>query len=311
MTVAVKERSMEQAVVNFERHIAVEKNLSAHTVRNYIADIRQFGAFLKERSKETVTEIDQDDIRSYLARLYRSKVKKATISRKLASVRAFFKFLLREGKIRENPAETLQGPKPEKYLPAFLSVDEAFGLLGVTFAPDIMGLRDKAMLEMLYSTGMRVGELTGMNVSEVDFSTSLARVRGKGRKERMAPVGEPALRALEAYLERRWTAFPDSRTNDGMQAPLFLNSRGTRLSSRSMARILDKYARASGMGKRISPHVMRHTFATHLLDAGADLRAIQELLGHKSLSTTQKYTSLSLSKLLEVYDKSHPMAHKG
>ena len=229
-------------------------------------------------------------------------------------MRAFFKFLLREGKIRENPAETLQGPKSEKYLPYQLScrLTKPSGLLGVTFAPDIMGSRDKAMLEMLYSTGMRVGELAGrMNVSEVDFSTSLARVRGKGRKERMVPIGEPALRALEAYLERRWGAFPDSRTNDGMQAPLFLNRRGTRLSSRSMARILDKYARASGMGKRISPHVMRHTFATHLLDAGADLRAIQELLGHKSLSTTQKYTSLSLSKLLEVYDKSHPMAHKG
>jgi len=308
---AVKERLMEQTVAEFERHIAVEKNLSPHTVRNYISDIQQFGEFLKEGNIGTFTTINQDDIRSYLARLYRRKVKKTTISRKLASVKTFFKFLLREGKIHSNPAEALQGPKSEKYLPAFLSVDEAIGLLGVKFASDVMGLRDKAMLEMLYSTGVRVGELTGMDVEDVDFSRSLVRVRGKGRKERIIPIGEPALRALEKYLEKRRAVVPDNQTGDKVHVPLFKNRQGTRLSSRSTARILDKYTRASGMGKKISPHVMRHTFATHLLDAGADLRAIQELLGHKSLSTTQKYTSLSVSKLLEVYDKSHPMAHRG
>ena len=295
---------MEQAINDFSLHLGMEKNLSLHTRRNYLSDVRQFQAFAREKGVEAADGVEQDLVRAYLAHLYMRKVKRVSIARKLSSLKAFFKYLLREGKVAENPAQAIQTPKREKYLPAFLSVDEAFGLLEQPFGDDLTGLRDQAILETLYSAGIRAGELSELNVGDLQGAASLVKVRGKGNKERIVPLGEPAARALARYFDKRFPHGPDAA------APLFVNRAGGRLTTRSVARIVDRYTRKAGIGKRISPHALRHSFATHLLDAGADLRSIQELLGHESLSTTQKYTSLVVAKLLEVYDKSHPRARK-
>ena len=211
---------------------------------------------------------------------------------------------LREGQVVSNPAQAIQTPKRETYLPAFLSVDETFSLLDQAFTGDISGLRDRAILETLYSSGIRAAELSGLDVGDVQQASSLVKVRGKGKKERIVPLGTPAMESLARYLDQR---FPDDWDRG---KPLFVNPSGGRLTTRTVARIVDRYTKNAGIGKRISPHALRHSFATHLLDAGADLRSIQELLGHESLSTTQKYTSLGVAKLLEVYDKSHPRARK-
>ena len=298
---------MGDAVRDFGIHIDVEKNLSYHTRRSYLSDLRQFREFLLENGVDRPSDVDQLVIRAFLASLYRGGIKKVTVSRKVASLRAFFKFLLREGKIRYNPAQMVQAPKADKYLPSFLSIDEVFSLLGVKFGPGVSGLRDRAIIEFLYSAGVRVGELTGLNVGDVDFSNSLVKVRGKGRKERIVPVGGPALSALKDYIGSRPGTGGD-KAGGYTGSPLFLNRSGSRLTTRSVRRIIDKYITLSGVDKKISPHALRHTFATHLMDAGADLRVIQELLGHESLSTTQKYTSVSVTKLMEVYDRSHPRA---
>ncbi|MBW2544327.1 MAG: tyrosine recombinase XerC [Deltaproteobacteria bacterium] len=298
---------MENAVRDFGIHIEIEKNLSYHTRRNYLSDLRQFREFLLENGVDRPSDVDQMVIRAFLASLYRGKIKKVTVSRKVASLRAFFKFLLREGKVRYNPAQMVQAPKADKYLPSFLSIDEVFSLLGVKFGSGVSGLRDRAIIEFLYSAGVRVGELTGLNVGDVDFSNSLVKVRGKGRKERIVPVGGPALSALKDYIGSRPGTEGD-KAESYTGSPLFLNRSGSRLTTRSIRRIIDKYITLSGVDKKISPHALRHTFATHLMDAGADLRVIQELLGHESLSTTQKYTSVSVTKLMEVYDRSHPRA---
>lgn len=307
---------MDQAIRDFESHIETERNLSPHTRRNYITDIRQFQAFLSENninveggSSDRHIRIDHMVLRAFLAYLYRRNVKKVTISRKIASVRAFFKYLLREGRIPYNPAEMIHAPKIEKYLPTFLSVDEVFSLIGVTFSNDAFGLRDKAIIELFYSSGIRVGELTDLNMDDIDWSSSLMKVRGKGRKERIVPIGGPAMKALSDYTGKRRTLIRERNADSG--SPLFLNRFGKRISTRSISRIIDKYMLVSGINKKISPHALRHTFATHLMDGGADMRVIQELLGHESLSTTQKYTSMSISRLLEVYDKAHPKAKGG
>lgn len=295
---------MEQAISYFERHMGTEKNLSPHTTRNYLSDIRQFQVFAGERGVGTVESVDQEMVRAYLTHLFMKKVKRVTIARKLSSLKAFFKYLLREGHVVSNPAEAIQTPKRETYLPAFLSVDETFSLLDQAFTGDMSGLRNRAILETLYSSGIRAAELSGLNVGDVNRASSLVKVRGKGKRERIVPLGAPAMEALARYLDQR---FPDGWNNG---KPLFVNPSGGRLTTRTVARIVDRYTRNAGIGKRISPHALRHSFATHLLDAGADLRSIQELLGHESLSTTQKYTSLGVAKLLEVYDKSHPRARK-
>ncbi|MBW2560023.1 MAG: tyrosine recombinase XerC [Deltaproteobacteria bacterium] len=295
---------MEDAIKTFGIHMEVERNLSYHTRRSYLSDLGQFRAFLVENGVDRPCDVDQMVVRTFLASLYRGKTKKVTISRKVASLRAFFRYLLREGVIRYNPAQTVQAPKTDKYLPSFLSIDEVFSLLKVKFEPGISGLRDQAIIELLYSAGVRV---SGLNVADVDFSGGLAKVRGKGRKERIVPIGGPALSALRVYIDGR-TETGKNRTEVNRELPLFLNRAGSRLTPRSVRRIIDKYITLSGVGKKISPHALRHTFATHLMDAGADLRVIQELLGHESLSTTQKYTSVSVTRLMEVYDKSHPRA---
>jgi integrase/recombinase XerC len=203
----------------------------------------------------------------------------------------------------------VQAPKAEQYLPTFLPVEEMFSLLDLKFADDAAGIRDRAMLELFYSSGMRVSELTGLNLGDIDFGQGLVKVRGKGKKERIVPVGEKALRSVQDYLVRRSEFLQKQGLTEGAP-PLFLSRNGTRILQRSVARIVDRYALQSGISKKVSPHTLRHSFATHLLDAGADLRAIQELLGHANLSTTQKYTSVSVAKLMEIYDKAHPKAHK-
>ena len=308
---------MENAIRDFGTHIEVERNLSPHTKRNYLNDLRQFQNFLlstnisvKKKGNDRLVHIDQMTIRAFLAYLYRQKVKKVTISRKIASLRAFFKYLLREGKVKNNPAEMVQLPKIDKYLPTFLSVDEVFSLVDTEFKPDVFGLRDKAIIELCYSSGIRVGELAGLNVDDIDWTSSLAKIRGKGKKERIVPVGGPALEALKIYIKKRDELRKRNLATD-IDAPLFLNRFGTRITTRSIGRLLDKYVLLSGINRKIGPHALRHTFATHLMDEGADMRVIQELLGHESLSTTQKYTSMSVSKLLEVYDNAHPKAKGG
>jgi len=230
-----------------------------------------------------------------------------TIVRKIAALRTFFNYLIREGRVRVNPAEMVQAPRAEKYLPAFLPVEEMHSLLGLSFPDDVAGLRDRAMLELFYSSGIRVSELTGLNVGDLDMQQGLVKVRGKGKKERIVPVGGQALRSLQQYLAKRDEWARKAQAGEG-DPPLFLSRSGSRITPRSVARVLDRCALQSGIRKKVSPHTLRHSFATHLLDAGADLRAIQEMLGHESLSTTQKYTSVSVAKLMEIYDKAHPKA---
>lgn len=305
---------LEQAIQEFDRHITVERNLSDQTRRSYLSDLRQYQAFLESRgeSAEGGGGIPTDPmlIRSFLASLYREKLRKVTVSRKVAALRSFYRYLLREGKVRFNPAELVQLPRCEKYIPVVLSVDEILSLLRVNFPGDAAGLRDRAIIELFYSAGIRLSELTGLNIGDVDFAGGLIRVRGKGRKERIVPVGTPAFQAVEAYLNRRAELAAKGRQT-GSDEPLFLSSRGMRMNPRSVARVVEWVVRESGIGRKISPHALRHTFATHLLDAGADLRSIQEMLGHRSLSTTQKYTTVSVNRLMEVYDRSHPRAGGG
>ena len=305
---------MENAIRAFSNHIEIERNLSPHTQRSYVTDVRQFQQFLlrngiqvRKRGNDKGIDVDQMAIRSFLAFLYRKNIKKVTISRKIASLRAFFKYLLREGRVKNNPAELIQVPKIDKYLPTFLSVDEVFSLVDGKFKSDIFGLRDKAMIELFYSSGVRVGELTGLNIRDIGWTSGLVKIKGKGKKERIVPMGGPAAEALKKYVDKRDELAKKKRDNEGDDA-LFLNRFGTRMSTRSVGRLLDKYVLSNGINKKIGPHALRHTFATHLMDGGADLRVIQELLGHESLSTTQKYTSVSVGKLLEIYDRAHPKA---
>ena len=306
---------MEKAIEAFEAHLAAERNLSPHTRRGYLADLGQFRAFLVENGlipagaggPDQLAAIDHMAVRSFLGSLVRRKARKVTIVRKVAALRTFFNYLIREGRIRVNPAEMVQAPRAEKYLPAFLPVEEMFSLLSLSFPDDVAGLRDRAMLELFYSSGIRVSELTGLNRGDVDMQQGLVKVRGKGKKERIVPVGGQALRSLQQYLVKRSEWARKARASEG-DPPLFLSRSGSRVTPRSVARIIDRYVLRSGISKKVSPHTLRHSFATHLLDAGADLRAIQEMLGHESLSTTQKYTSVSVAKLMEIYDKAHPKA---
>jgi len=229
------------------------------------------------------------------------------VNRKISSLRSFYKYLLRAGKINSNPAEMIQTPKIEKYMPTFLSVDETFQLLADQGDNSVPGLRDHAMLELFYSSGLRLSELAGLNVTDIDFSRALVKLRGKGKKERIVPVGQKALQAIDEYIKK--TTEVRKKCDDSLfKNPLFLNSRGKRITARSIARIVDAITVKSGIGRKISPHALRHSFATHLLNAGADLRSIQELLGHESLSTTQKYTAVDINRMMEVYDKAHPRA---
>jgi len=286
-------------VEKFIDFLKAEQGVSIHTLRAYSRDLQEFSSFLDMKPKD----IDYLDIRSYIASLHHRELKKSSISRKLAAVRSFFKYLHREGYVKKNPAKLVSSPKVPKTLPRFLDIDETFSLMdtpqGDTFRPT----RDKAMLELLYSSGLRVSELTSLDVVDLDMKEYIVRVKGKGRKERIVPIGSKAMESLQNYLPERISLKKKSPA-------LFLNNRGGRLTQRSVRRILVNYSRMINLKGDVGPHTLRHTFATHLLHEGADLRSIQELLGHSSLSTTQKYTHVDIRHLAEVYDKAHPMARK-
>jgi integrase/recombinase XerC len=292
---------MKEAIEQFCIYLESERNVSVHTVSAYRSDLAQFCAFLYERPGRSAPEqVDHLTIRQFLARLHKGHTKSST-GRKLSAIRALFRYLLREGRLEKNPAELVSTPKKEQRVPFHLNIDQVTALVSAPQARSGLPLRDRAVLETLYSCGIRVSELTGMNVGDLDLSAGLARVLGKGAKERIVPVGAFAREALAAYLEERG--------NPEAGAALILNARGGRLTRRSIGRSVDAHMLLIATMRKVSPHTLRHTFATHLLEGGADLRAIQELLGHASLSTTQKYTHVSIDRLMEVYDKAHPKAH--
>jgi len=291
---------MKEGIEQFCRYLETERNVSNHTVAAYRSDLTQFVAFLGgDQQAQPPEEIDHLTIRRYLAQLHKGH-SKSSIGRKLSAIRALFRYLLRVGRVEKNPAELVSNPKKEKRLPFHLNIDQVTALVETRRGTAGLPLRDRATLETLYSCGIRVSELTAMNVGDLDLDGGLARVMGKGGKERIVPVGTCARKALAAYLEERGN--PDAGE------PLILNARGGRLTRRSVGRIVDAHMLLIATMRKVSPHTLRHTFATHLLEGGADLRTIQELLGHASLSTTQKYTHVSIDRLMEVYDKAHPKA---
>ena len=304
---------MKDLVADFRTFLDVQRNVSEHTRTAYLSDLEEFRLFLCSRENmsahKTILDAQTENIRAYLAYLFRRKLKKVSINRKVSSLRAFYKYLLRAGKVKNNPAQGVQTPKMEKYIPTFLSVDETVALLNASHEDSsASGLRDHAMLELFYSSGLRLGELAGLNAADMNFDKALVKLRGKGKKERMVPVGGPALKAVRRYLSA--TEALRKNAAEGFSDAVFLNARGRRITTRSIARIVDAATAKSGIGRKISPHALRHSFATHLLNAGADLRSIQEMLGHESLSTTQKYTAVNINRLMEVYDKAHPRAKR-
>jgi integrase/recombinase XerC len=301
---------MHSAIEQFSNYLMHERRVSEHTHKNYLVDMTQFRHFLRRRYPEIVkngdaglVSVDASIIRDYLAELFDSKTP-TSIARKLACLRTFFQYCMREGWVESNPAKEVASPKIPKRLPKFLTIDEVEALLGAPDTTDTLGLRDKAIMELLYASGLRVSELVGLDTPDLNITSGTVRVLGKGRKERVVPVGTKACEAIRKYIAMKHSIFPST---DGHGA-LFVNRQGGRLTARSIERLVSKYLKRCGIQKTVTPHVLRHTFATHLLNAGADMRGIQELLGHASLSTTQKYTHVSLDKMMEVYDESHPKA---
>ena len=284
--------------LNFLEH---EKNASPHTISSYRRDLLQLAQYTEERSMK-LKEIDNVALRGFLAILHEKKNKKSTIARKLASVRSFLQYCMMKKWLEDNPAKIVSTPKQEYHVPSFLSEEEVAEFLDLPQSRQPLDLRDKAILELLYATGIRVSELVKIDLDEVNFEERLIRVMGKGKKERIVPFGRLAGDSLRFYILAR------SQINKGdvEEKALFVNYRGERLTPRSIERIVDKYIRVTAIQRKISPHSLRHSFASHLLSRGADLRVIQELLGHESLATTQKYTHLDLKQLLKVYRKSHP-----
>jgi len=303
---------MDELIDRYVRYLQYERNASPHTIRNYRSDLLQFRDYLtRERPDKPVDvgRVDAVRIRGFLGYLFAQEEKKTSIARKLAAVRAFFKFLQREGVIKESPAALVSTPKLERHLPRIMTEEEMNTFLDRVVEAAKLGdpliQRDDAVLELLYASGLRVSELVGLDLRSVNFSDNMLLVRGKGRKERIVPFGSKAQQALWDYLPRREKLLREHRT--GCPA-LFLNARGGRLTTRSVDRLVKKYVRVFGPPVKVSPHSLRHAFASHLLSEGADLRSIQEMLGHKSLSTTQKYTQVSIQQLIDVYDKTHPKA---
>ncbi len=302
---------LNQSLSEFLQHLKYERNLSPHTLRNYASDLEQFRDHLlsiEKRADYPIKDIDRLTIREWMAELHGDH-KKTSVARKLASLRTFFQFLIREGKLESNPAKQVATPKIERKLPNHLSMEDAVRFIET---PDIntdLGRRDRAILEFLYATGIRVGELTNININDVDFRERMVRVTGKRKKQRIVPFGDPAAQSLLLYMQETRGTFLNNcpEAERDLQA-LFLNYQGTRITTRSVGRMIDKYIKLCVSIHDISPHSLRHTFATHLLDNGADLRDIQELLGHARLSTTQIYTQVSMEKMIEVYDKAHPKA---
>ncbi len=286
--------------------------MSPHTLRNYASDLEQFREYLctiEKREDVPIEQIDRLTIREWMASLYSAEKKKTSIARKLASLRTFFQFLVREGKLEVNPAKLVATPQIERKLPNHLSLEDAVRFIETPDLNTDLGKRDRAMIEFLYATGIRVGELVAIDLGDIDFRERLVRVTGKRKKQRILPFGEPSLQALLHYLEESRPVFLNNcPAADRDPNAVFLNYQGTRITTRSVGRMIDKYIKQCADIHDISPHSLRHTFATHLLDQGADLRDIQELLGHALLSTTQIYTQVSMEKMIEVYDKAHPKA---
>jgi integrase/recombinase XerC len=303
---------LEEYLNQFLQHLRYERNVSTHTLRNYSSDLLQFREYLllKGTVKDIpVSEIDHLTIREWMASLHGLNKKKTSIARKLASLRTFFQFLIREGVQETNPAKLVATPKIERKLPNHLSMEDAVRFIETPDLETDLGKRDRAILEFLYATGMRVGELVNLNLKDIDFREKLVRVTGKRKKQRILPFGEPSLQALMFYLnEARADFLHNCPPAERDEQAVFLNYQGTRITTRSVGRMVDKYIKLCADIHDISPHSLRHSFATHLLDSGADLRDIQELLGHARLSTTQIYTHVSMEKLIEVYDKAHPKA---
>ena len=290
---------MQRYIQKFEGYLSVEKNYSPHTIKNYLSDLEEFSKFL---SGEEITNVSYLTIRKFLAHLRSGNISKRSVCRKLSTLRSFFKFLQRDGYIKANPVESISTPKMDKKLPIFLDEKTAARLVTAPETKDFQGTRDRAILETLYSTGIRVGELVGIDLSDVDFISGVIKVLGKGRRERLAPVGDKAVGAIREYMEHR------SAKKLEEKKPLFLNKSGKRLTDRSIRRIIERYIKKLSIKEHVSPHTLRHSFATHLLNHGADLRSVQELLGHKNLSTTQIYTHVTMERLKSVYDKAHPRA---
>ncbi len=297
---------------DFLLYLKVNKGYSDHTLRNYRIDLEQFFAFLSsERQKKGQIQnrsnkdtITTKDIKAYIGHLY-GRLKRTSISRRLSALRSFFLFLEKNGMISENPSCNISSPKLKKYLPNYMSVDEIFRVLENPDADTWLKQRNIAILELLYSCGLRVSELQSIDIKDIDFNQRLIKVTGKGNKQRILPVGRKAIDSVKGYLD----ASAEIRNRYSLHSatsPLFINKRGKRLSVRSIERITKQYAVKSGLTSEVSPHSFRHSFATHLLDGGADIRSVQELLGHASLSTTQRYTHVTLDRLMEVYDKAHP-----
>lgn len=304
-----------ELLTQFLDHLRYERNVSAHTLRNYESDLKQFLDYLappdakgKRRDAPNLKQIDHITIREWLSSLHSDNKKKSSIARKLAALRTFFQFLVREGIVESNPAKLVATPRKEKKLPTHLSVEDAVRFIETPDAETDFGKRDRAILELLYATGVRVSELVQLNLRDIDMNNKLLRVMGKRRKERIVPFGEPALKALKNYLAVREAFLMNAPVTKRDAQPVILNYQGTRMTTRSVGRLIEKYIRLCAGIHDISPHALRHSFATHLLDSGADLRDIQALLGHARLSTTQVYTHVSMEKLIEVYDKAHPKA---
>lgn len=299
---------MEEALAEFLRHMGLEKNSSAHTVKSYREDLNQALEFFRTRLPGRPLEpalLTTRLLRSYLAWLNEQGYAKTTIARRISSVRSFCRFMCRQGTLTANPADTLRGPRQDKKLPHFLSEAEITRLLETPPAETPAGLRDRAILETLYSGGLRVSELTGLDVDDLDLHASMVTVRGKGKRERLAMLGKASKKALQAWLEVRDAIVEKKRKP---MPAVFLNKLGTRLTSRSVGRLLENYLAQAGLDPRTSPHTLRHSFATHLLDRGADIRCVQELLGHQNLNTTQIYTHVTTNRLRDSYHKAHPRA---
>jgi integrase/recombinase XerC len=303
---------LEEYLSQFLQHLRYERNVSPHTLRNYSSDLEQFFGYLSlinKNSEIPINEIDRLTIREWMASLHANDKRKTSIARKLASLRTFFQFLVREGVLETNPAKMVATPRIERKLPNHLSMEDAVRFIETPDLNTDLGKRDRAILEFLYATGVRVGELVNLNLKDIDFREKLVRVTGKRKKQRILPFHEHSLQTLMHYLHESRPVFLNNcplGTRD--ENVVFLNYQGTRITTRSVGRMIDKYIKQCADIHDISPHSLRHSFATHLLDSGADLRDIQELLGHARLSTTQIYTHVSMEKLIEVYDKAHPKA---
>lgn len=298
---------MQSEIAQFLRYLSVERNASNLTVKSYREDLFDLAEYLIEELGADIRPdgVSSRDLRGYAAALHEAGYARTSISRKLASLRSFYRFAQQRQLAHSNPAKPLRNPRGQRKLPHFLTNDEVGKLLQAPAALSVMGLRDHAILETMYSAGLRVSEVVGLNDGDIEFEEGVARIRGKGRKERLSPIGSYAIEALRAYMQVRVLS---TKAPTGRDAPVFANRFGNRLTTRSVGRMLEKYIAQQGLDSRTTPHTLRHSFATHLLDRGADIRSVQELLGHKSLVTTQIYTHLSTANLREVYLRAHPRA---